>query len=710
MLRLRWAVSGSAAAAVVSLALRCFLGGGCEPGLPAPHPTAAPAAGAASPSLARAGTRAPGAVLSTAPRWNAGKRRGWRQYYHDTPDSSPETDLPSSCARDCVDLEGEDPSTPYRTSWCACVPEHGGHPRRKGCTGAFVVRAKTKTTCDEARSGKVTKNPELAGRLKKEWGPWALRFRVVGAEVFTPAVRYLGDCVYDVPVSLLDGQVYGVEAEVWYEGFEAFNEVAPVTPPMARHPLLRLSERKDPKTKVLVDAQHHDPARNLHAFADPTAGRHLRSSRFRASKNFVWDQFTPRATVSLACAAGRAAAEHRGEAKGKVAAEAGGGSGGREEVATEADGGTGVRGKVATEADGGTGVRAKVATEADGGTGVRGKVATEADGGTGVRGKVATEAIGVGGGGGGGEPATAAAAADGAGPEFAAAAAAPPLSPRCPRHGPGGPPPLRGRWVRVGSAPAVSEAEAFAHFERTDPRALYAWSPIGCHLPGFRTSETAAALEGKAVVFTGDSHARVTHTFLANYLSPDLPEGDPEVKRMDGLSLAVGRNTTLDLVNDILLEKHSMRKLAETHDVVVAGFGSWALGGGGKDPKGKVLEDVGRWSFARYTAAVAKVAREMRAAREEGRGRPGVRFIWATMPAYPPNQRRFSKLKGEYRTNPRIDLFNQAASRIMREHGVAVLDTFAPSLAMLHLSLDHNHHITYVQDAILHELLNMLCP
>ena len=407
-------------------------------------------------------------------------------------------------------------------------------------------------------------------------------------------------CFYVFPFEVCAGEAYRVEAEVLYEHYEAFNEAAPDTPPLVRRHLLPVAESRDNKGKVIAGAQHHDPAKNLWHFDpanDPAAAKLLRSSRFRTSKAYVWDQFTLAARY----------------------------------VFNSSD------------------------------------------------------------------------------LDAAAAPAVPRLGlPACKGCGGGL---IPGRWTRVGSAPQPSSDEAaHTHFERFFPRALYGYAPLGCALRAVSEERARECLRGKRVAFTGDSHQRVTFTFLANLLigrhNATHPPLDPEVKRMDGVSLhGVGHGTSLLLKNDIYLAKHDLRRLAEQHDVVVAGFGSWALGGGGKDPKGKVLEDVGRWRNAAYAAAV-----EERVARLAAGKTKGNRLVWSTMPAYPINQRRFAKLKGEYRTNPRIELFNEAAVEAAGRHaGVDVLDSFSPSLPMAHLSLDHNHHVGVVQHAIVHHLLNILC-
>ena len=497
----------------------------------------------------------------------------YEQYLYDTVPSSPT--VPSSAPLQCKTLPAQ-LSDDYVTELCM-----------EGCYGDMVVTPRHCKIMAEAQIKKWrTKNGVLAQHLAKV-GPHAIRLRFISdAEVVLPRQLFSvsgAQCRYRFPFSLHpEGRegVYHIEAEVLYSQYEAFNEIDKETPPMDRHPLLRLAESRANKGKVIDGAQHHDPTKNLFHFADPISGKILKSGKFRASKGYIWDQFTLSSTEKIRCNG-----SERTEAKPSVFCKEGG--------------------------------------------------------------------------------------------------------------------LLPGRWRGVGNAAPLPPADAFTHFERFFPQRLYTYAPDHCVLKGFSRASIVAGLAGKRIVFTGDSHSRVTFVYLANLLRGAEEPLDPQVKQMNGIELLTGSNTTLVLKNDIYLEKHGLRGLAHNFDVVVAGFGSWCLGGGGKNVKGVVVEDVGRWSLARYEKEMERVAKEFVGSAKK---------VWVTMPAYPPNQRRFAKLKGEYRTNPRIEVFNAAAVAALHAGGggVAVLDAFSPSLPMVHLSLDHNHHLGYVQNAIIHQLLNIL--
>ena len=166
------------------------------------------------------------------------------------------------------------------------------------------------------------------------------------------------------------------------------------------------------------------------------------------------------------------------------------------------------------------------------------------------------------------------------------------------------------------------------------------------------------------------------------------------------------------------------------YDAIVLGMGSWAIGGQNPpDPKAPAPpEDYGRWPLKKYAAAICLVRRRiLDVVGKQAEPRKLRRVVWTHMPAYPHNTRRYAKLKGEYRTNPRIQLWNTLAEELLLSGQSDVVncslgsapavdvrkllrfvDAFAVTYPLMHLSVDHNHFTTYPQDAVLHMLLNSL--
>lgn len=261
------------------------------------------------------------------------------------------------------------------------------------------------------------------------------------------------------------------------------------------------------------------------------------------------------------------------------------------------------------------------------------------------------------------------------------------------------------------------------HFERSDPQAVYRYrllrsafpSPLNGFSPGVFSATLSPLKKANSIriAFVGDSHLRVTFTHFRNYLAStgNCPLEDHMVKSMSGKTCIFSNTIEVDYRNDVLLEAFLQSK-DFVADVLVLGMGSWALGGQGTDPVAisRAAPDFGRWKLSKYESFMKAVAQRLNAMLKQ---RPDAVVVWMTIPAYPLNTRRFSKLKGEHRSNPRIFAFNAVARQVLqtfievdRRCRVRIVDSFDVTYPVMHLSLDHNHFTTYPQDAILHLLLN----
>lgn len=268
------------------------------------------------------------------------------------------------------------------------------------------------------------------------------------------------------------------------------------------------------------------------------------------------------------------------------------------------------------------------------------------------------------------------------------------------------------------------------HFERSAPQAVYRYQLFHDICPrqlfgfspnGFSCAMGASKSIASRIAFIGDSHLRVTYTHLRNFLvsNTTCPLEDHMVKSMSSRickfsSAALGCQMQLSIHHDVLLENFISRSPKLDADAIVIGFGSWALGGKGSDPAAlaKAPADFGQWPLTKYKAVVGEICAVVVQHLKQSRT---LRVVWMTVPAYPPNTRRFAKLKGEHRTNPRIFAFNEAAEIVFAscvpqefQARFRIVDTFDVTYPMMHLSLDHNHHTTYAQDAIIQLLMNAL--
>lgn len=521
-----------------------------------------------------------------------------------------------------------------------------------GCSGVICIRRSAKLSTPRLRHDEDNAVSTLIQRVLR-FGPDDFRIRLVGSEVVSHLVHFLNNSDYAFPFDLSQHGSYHFEAEHIYEHFLAFDEVLDGTIPMTRIHLLPTVEKKGSLGEI-EGVQHHFPKFNLfhvHAIGDPST-KYLRKSKFRATKHCTWDQFTFRSDIGGTCSPQGSIKAHASQSDGTNACEAAASGGCFTLQCWKA----------------------------------RGEISRR-------------------------------------------------LSERR----------SLGQWVlshhnqtfpRSASPSQMQQWPLHhVHFERTDPQAIYEYrlfqdtcsSPLVGFSPSGFTARVADTFAGVTphIAFVGDSHLRVTFTHLRNFLlsNTTCPLEDHMVKSMSSrlckLSLQDHQRITMSLHNDVLLEDFitSSAKdiLADViPSVIVLGMGSWALGGKGVDPTSvsRAPADYGRWSLSKYKQVVLQVCAVLVELMQQ---RPWLRVVWMTIPAYPPNTRRFAKLKGEHRTNPRIYSFNEAAMDAFSScvtgdlaHRFRVVDTFDITYPMMHLSLDHNHHTTYAQDAVLQVLLNAM--
>jgi hypothetical protein len=460
------------------------------------------------------------------------------------------------------------------------------------------------------------------------------------------------------PLAAKEGELFIVEAEWMYSDWDGLDEQRTDTTPMRREPLLEAVSEKKSKFGVIEGAQHHSPQLNLYTFHHPEEGKWIRKSKFRSSKQFIWDQFTFHSGPLLSCrsdlSVNSTSAPHRRSTSDETNCFS------VQNVASH---------------------RSRTLTI--------------------------------------------------------------------------------GEWVRSGyddryprnmtEAEMKAERNHHVHFERTNPQALYAFRisealcPSG--LSGFGTAGSFVTslqrrfkkLERIRIHFVGDSHIRVAAVHLRNFLASDVGcrLEDHGVKSMGERlyrfafsSLSVTTNLDVHYANDVLLEKFVGRRSGEEwfdvckvaadfctpeHDstILVLGMGSWAIGGKGPDLQQAANgpPDYGHWSLGKFQRVMEQIAKRIRSFLME---HPLAVVVWLAIPAYPPNTRRYAKLRGEHRTNPRIFVMNSISLNVLSKEfakdefasRLRIVDSFDVTYPVMHLSLDHNHFTTYPQDAILHLLLN----
>ena len=189
------------------------------------------------------------------------------------------------------------PSSKTQTKICSTT--QGGH-----CGYSITV---TDVNGCRFQPQKVTSDKHYASILN-DVGSSSFRLRLVSHdEVVIPNLVLFkeSDCSYKFEGIVKKQGTFIIEAEIWYRDYLAYEEMKSETPPMAREYLFASNETLTKKGKAIEGAQHLSPDKNLFHFLHPVYGKILKSGKFRASKNYIWDQFTLSTAEVFTCPVGQ---------------------------------------------------------------------------------------------------------------------------------------------------------------------------------------------------------------------------------------------------------------------------------------------------------------------------------------------------------------------------------------------------------------------
>jgi len=98
-------------------------------------------------------------------------------------------------------------------------------------------------------------------------------------------------------------------------------------------------------------------------------------------------------------------------------------------------------------------------------------------------------------------------------------------------------------------------------------------------------------------------------------------------------------------------------------------------------------------SLSQYSQLVEDFARDATAWRDRGPNNGDFRaVVWLPSPYLPLRSDGFVVAFKDWRSLTRMSAFNEAASRIMRAHGIPVLDNVSPTNAYMALQVDDAHY------------------
>eukprot|EP01062_Namystynia_karyoxenos_P040286 TRINITY_DN29395_c0_g1_i1.p1 TRINITY_DN29395_c0_g1~~TRINITY_DN29395_c0_g1_i1.p1 ORF type:complete len:564 (+),score=154.08 TRINITY_DN29395_c0_g1_i1:128-1819(+) len=275
-----------------------------------------------------------------------------------------------------------------------------------------------------------------------------------------------------------------------------------------------------------------------------------------------------------------------------------------------------------------------------------------------------------------------------------------------------------GRWRRTGSGKQLLTKVRVKKLQRQpvvfqwslQGENEHAWVPDSCALPPLDVTSARRCLAKRRVVVGGDSQQRAFYFGLLNFLrghgdrcvrnisAPDhkgeaLFNGDPRcVENTKGSHKHLIGDIQLDFLEDAYIDK-GCRPGGKygRYDIVVLGFA--------QHPASRV-----HWPLARYQRALSERAACVRGLVSRGR-----RVLWLLAPKYPDTKEGYPVGVKDWRTDPRLELFNKRARAAIAPLGVPIVDMFALTAPMGHASSDQAHYNNWVLHEVLSVAVAALC-
>lgn len=227
------------------------------------------------------------------------------------------------------------------------------------------------------------------------------------------------------------------------------------------------------------------------------------------------------------------------------------------------------------------------------------------------------------------------------------------------------------------------------------------WVPEHCASERFNSDDARTLLKGKSILIGGDSQSRAMYYSVANFVSGFGSEclrnistvaAEPShcVENVKGSQRKkLGSLDRLDFTDDHFLDK-VMQGRYNGYDIVVIGFA--------QHPASKE-----HWSFDKYKSAL-----QARAPHISKLKSAGTLVVWMTAPQYPHTKKGYPVVVKDWRTDARLELFNNYSTEVMGSLGIPVLDTYTISAAMSHTSPDQAHFTNFVAYEFVQYFLNIV--
>lgn len=268
-----------------------------------------------------------------------------------------------------------------------------------------------------------------------------------------------------------------------------------------------------------------------------------------------------------------------------------------------------------------------------------------------------------------------------------------PLAPKC-----GGGEQAR-FWAAISSYSAEAQRNASSAAAFAQPPGLrLAWRPFGCRYDELTDAKPAAAVAqcltggSKRVLFLGDSQMRPVETSFLRAMPGGYSCTKPD-KTKYAMRTCRARPWGADgalLETFYLWNPFGRLQVFNKTGIAVRGGDTIVINFGQHPASGQ------HWTVARYAATLKLTLADMADVTRAvvGRGGTPPRLVWSTSAAFPLRCEGPVVQKRDWRTEPRLLLFNALATEAMESHGVRVFDYHALTWPLSHAAQDHSHYFS----------------
>ena len=284
---------------------------------------------------------------------------------------------------------------------------------------------------------------------------------------------------------------------------------------------------------------------------------------------------------------------------------------------------------------------------------------------------------------------------------------------------------LNGSWVSLSNFQDLFDHQYSKSINVDQNSRALIWKPFLCSSSSsqffFTPSKTRECLSNKKLFFQGDSHthktvSKIGYSYLQSvdfspfntlgescfqYLNMTTPTTQNGVfYKREGIECGYTystNNVNIDLIFNFGRHGEEILIELDDYDAIIMNFGHW--------PSAQQLKHKGHWSFKQYEEKVTQLASSLMARYNKLNGskkRP--KLIWVSNVAFPEKY----GVTTDWRNNYRMEVMNTIANSVMSKYNITIVDAFQVTLP-LKISHDNNHYLSFQQDIIIQQILDIIC-